>query len=183
MHSLSAWAPFLPFPSFYSFPWQTHTCAILHLSHYTNGPQQVFSPNPAPSCCPTPAGWISHKRCQSVPCLEDEICCISVAFSPAKWGSNVPKPFCQPWFPSSVCDVLPSVTQGTWGGLEDTIWGFLSSRSCLGPCSPSVFMWHCVLALTCIFSYDCVIPPTLVMLPFIFFYIRDQHCLGTPGKS
>lgn len=144
---------------------------------------QVFSPNPAPSCCPAPAGWISHKHCQSVPCLEDEICCISVAFSPAKWGSNVPKPFCQPWFPSSVCDVLPSVTQATWRGLEDTIWGFLSSRSCLGPCSPSVFMWHCVLALTCIFSYDCVIPPTLVMLPFIFFYIRDQHCLGTPGKS
>lgn len=118
----------------------------------------------------------------SVPCLEDERSCLSAAFCPAEWGSNVPTPFPHSWFPSSGCDMLPSVTQGAWGGLQDTTWGFLSSRSCLGPCSPSVFMWCSVLALTCIFSHDCVIPPTLVVLPFIFFNIREQ-CIGTPGKS
>lgn len=65
IHSLSAWALLLPFPNFHSFLSQTHTYASSILVITQMGHSNCFPPNPAPSCCPTPAGWISHKGCQT----------------------------------------------------------------------------------------------------------------------
>lgn len=58
-------SPFPTLPKFLLFPLTDPHIPILHFSSSTNGPQQLFPPKAAPSCCPTPAGWISHKDCQS----------------------------------------------------------------------------------------------------------------------
>lgn len=45
MHSFSAWAPFLTFPSFYSFLWQTHTYPSSILAITPMGHSKCFPPN------------------------------------------------------------------------------------------------------------------------------------------
>lgn len=98
MHSLQFCLS--PIPSKFSlFPLTGSDLAILHVSNYSNGPQQLFSPTPAPPV------WLPHSSKPDLllglsgPCLGDMRCCVSVASSPAEWESNVPETFPQPLVP------------------------------------------------------------------------------------
>lgn len=82
------------------FPLTGPHLPLLHSAITQMGHSNCSPPTPAPLV------WLPHS-CRlvpplglSVPCLGDmRCCCISVTFSPTKWGSNVPKPYPQPLAP------------------------------------------------------------------------------------
>lgn len=125
-------SPFPTLPKFLLFPLTDPHVPILHFSSSINGPQQVFPPK-ASTFVLSHSSRLDLPQGLSIPCLEDERCFLSASFSPAERGSNVPTPFPKPWFPHSICDMLPSVTQGAWGGLEGT--------TPLGVFSPPGLVW------------------------------------------
>lgn len=131
-------SPLPNLPKFLLFPLTDPHLPILHLSNYTNGPQQMFSPKPAPPCCPTPAAWISHKDCQASAWKLRDIAFVLLSLL-LNEGQTCPhlslNPGSLPMFVT--CSLL---SHREHEGLEDTTWGFLSSRPCLGPCSSSVLM-------------------------------------------